>query len=88
MKRIENKVGFFVACIALVYVVVSIGYSSNVAWFEMPLEAVNGIAFSFGYFFRLHAVWAYVCSGVFFITLFAVSFWLGKVLTRWIRNHR
>ncbi|WP_230625669.1 hypothetical protein [Photobacterium leiognathi] len=66
MKRIENKVGFFVACIALVYVVVSIGYSSNAAWFEMPLEAVNGIAFSFGYFFRLHAVWAYVCSGVFF----------------------
>ncbi|PSV21252.1 hypothetical protein C0W44_08590 [Photobacterium leiognathi subsp. mandapamensis] len=88
MKRIENKVGFFVACIALLYVVVSIGYSSNAAWLEMPLEAVNGIAFSFGYFFRLQAVWAYVCSGVFFVTLFAVSFWIGKVLTRWICKHR
>ncbi|PSV26220.1 MULTISPECIES: hypothetical protein [unclassified Photobacterium] len=88
MKHVENKLGLFIACIVLICVVATIGSSSNTPWLQMPFEAFNGIAFSFGYFFRLSAMWAYACSSVFFISLFAVSFWLGKIVVRFFCRRR
>ncbi|EAR57284.1 hypothetical protein SKA34_05990 [Photobacterium sp. SKA34] len=80
MKHVENKLGLCIACIILVCVVAAIGHSTNTPWLQMPLEAFNGIAFSFGYFFRLSAVWSHACSSVFLMVLFVISFWLGKAL--------
>lgn len=81
MKKHETACGVVFALITVLVVIISLGMSTHSPWYAMPLEAVNGTAFAFGYFFRLPAWGAYGCALAFFAALAAMAYWIGKKLS-------
>ncbi|AXY03416.1 hypothetical protein [Vibrio alfacsensis] len=67
--------GMFVGTIFLISTLVLFGSTVHSAWYKIPLEAVNGIAFTLAFGLGLNHILAYVAA---FVTLIAL-FYLGYV---------
>ncbi|MGP8306146.1 hypothetical protein [Vibrio sp. YIC-376] len=70
-------VGVLGGMIFLLSTLLLFGYSVHAAWYQFPVEAINGIAFTFAFGLGLNRAVAYIAASITLAAIFYIGYVFG-----------